>query len=171
MPAVTTDPEPTDTPADWRQLRKLVQREVGCESTAADAVQEAYLRWFAKPDRAAVGNPGGYLYQAALNIARNLRLRSGREESALRSLTESPAAPTHEERCPERICADRQKLGRVMQAIDALPARCREVFVLYRFHDLDQGEIASRLGISRNMVERHMMRAMRDCRAALHDER
>jgi len=166
---VSPDAPDADLPGHWHRLRALVQRETGCEAAAADAVQEAYLRWFAKPDRADVENPGGYLYQAALNIARTLRTRSGREQAALRLLAVDETTIA-DDRSPERACLDEQKLRDVMRRIDQLPPRCREVFVLYRFHGIDQGEIARRLGISRNMVERHVIRAMRDCRDTLRDD-
>ncbi|ORE87324.1 ECF sigma factor [Oceanococcus atlanticus] len=62
---------------------------------------------------------------------------------------------------------DQQQLLDVLRAIADLPPRCREVFVLYRFKSLSQAQIAEQLGISRNMVERHVMRAMRSCRAVM----
>ncbi len=58
-----------------------------------------------------------------------------------------------------------QRLEQVQAVLNCLPARCGEVFWLFRIEGLRQGEIASRLGISVNMVERHVMRAMVDLRA------
>jgi RNA polymerase sigma factor (sigma-70 family) len=52
-------------------------------------------------------------------------------------------------------------------AIEALPPKCRQVFIMRRFHDLSQDEIARRLGVSRNMVEKHLRLALERCRAAL----
>ena len=49
----------------------------------------------------------------------------------------------------------------------ALPPRCREVFVLYMNDGLDLGEIAARLGMSRNMAQKHMRLALARCWAAL----
>lgn len=48
-----------------------------------------------------------------------------------------------------------------------LPPRCRQVFIMRRFGGLHQEEIARRLGISRNMVEKHMRLALERLRAAL----
>ena len=59
----------------------------------------------------------------------------------------------------------RQRLRAFAETIAALPPRCREAFVLSRFEGLANGEIAGRLGISRNMVEKHVMRALLACRA------
>lgn len=45
-------------------------------------------------------------------------------------------------------------------AIDSLPERCRQVFEMSRFQYLKNREIAERLNISQNTVERHMTIAL-----------
>ena len=50
------------------------------------------------------------------------------------------------------------------KAIEQLPNRCQQVFILSRLHGLANGEIAELLGISRNMVEKHIIRALLHCR-------
>jgi DNA-directed RNA polymerase specialized sigma24 family protein len=40
------------------------------------------------------------------------------------------------------------------------------VFILSRLHGMANGEIAARLGISRNMVEKHIIKALIHCRNA-----
>ncbi len=151
-------------------VQRAVAARVGGQHSAPDLVQEAYARMLDRPAAASLVNLPGYLYRAALNIAYNGSARNSVENRVHGQLAlsgdEASAALD-----PARICADRQALGRVMAAIDALPPRCREVFVLYRFEGLAQAEIAARLGISRNMVEKHVIRAMGACRAALNEER
>ena len=64
-----------------------------------------------------------------------------------------------------------QELEREIQRIvDSLPKRCREVFVLSRFQGLKNREIAERLHISLNTVERHIQRALRIFTEALEHE-
>ena len=58
------------------------------------------------------------------------------------------------------------RLGAVQRVIQGLPARCREVFWLCKVEGHSQPQIAAMLGISLNMVERHLMRALLDLRAA-----
>ena len=64
----------------------------------------------------------------------------------------------------------RQQLEALRQAIEALPPRCRQVFLLHRLHDMPQADVADALGISRNMVARHMMRAMQSLAPLLEPE-
>lgn len=82
---------------------------------------------------------------------------------------EAGGAPFPEEHfspSPEHLADLQQRLEALQRIIDCLPPRCREVFWLFRIDGLAQAEIAARLSISRNMVERHIMRALVDLRAA-----
>ena len=60
----------------------------------------------------------------------------------------------------EQIIAGRQRLKRMLAALDALPPRARAVVILRRFENLTYPQIARRLGISVSAVEKHMTRAM-----------
>lgn len=79
-----------------------------------------------------------------------------RDEVVL-NLSEIQYAPSS-----EHLVDLQQRLSALQIVINALPPKCREVFWLYRVDGLSQPEIAKQLGISLNMVEKHMMRAMID---------
>ena len=66
----------------------------------------------------------------------------------------------------EHLADLQQRLQALQRIIDCLPPRCREVFWLFRIEGLGQVEIAKKLEISLNMVERHMIRALVDLRMA-----
>lgn len=67
---------------------------------------------------------------------------------------------------PEHLADVQQRLHLLQNIIDCLPPRCREVFWLFRIEGMSQHAIADKLGVSLNMVERHIMRALLDLRAA-----
>jgi RNA polymerase sigma-70 factor (ECF subfamily) len=45
-------------------------------------------------------------------------------------------------------------------ALLELPARCREVLILHKFEGLSYAEIADQLGIAKNTVMVHMVKAL-----------
>jgi len=55
----------------------------------------------------------------------------------------------------------KQRLERVVAALDELSPQCRRVFVMHKFEGLSHPEIAARIGISRSTVEKHMGTALK----------
>lgn len=55
---------------------------------------------------------------------------------------------------------DREQLDHMRRAIAALPEVTREIYRLHLFDGLDFAEIAGRLGIECNDVERHVAEAI-----------
>lgn len=58
---------------------------------------------------------------------------------------------------------------RIYDALQALPEKCREIFMLNRFEGLKYGEIAEKLGISVKTVETQMSKALKILREKLID--
>ena len=55
----------------------------------------------------------------------------------------------------------------IKAAIDSLPERCREIFLLSRFEELKYNEIAKKLNISVKTVEAQMSKALKILREKL----
>ncbi|MBV6655226.1 MAG: RNA polymerase sigma-70 factor [Mameliella sp.] len=105
----------------------------------------------------------GYLRRAAvnkaLNFVRDQRIKFTEEEQA-------PVQKSTEASAPELMAAD-QLQSKIDQAIDALPERCRIIFVLSRFEDMSYREIAEHLEISPKTVENQMAKALKLLREML----
>jgi RNA polymerase sigma-70 factor (ECF subfamily) len=69
----------------------------------------------------------------------------------------------------EEIVNSHQELAMLVDAIQTLPDRCRQVFTLRKVYGYSQKEIAARLNISENTVEQHLTKAARRCAQALFD--
>lgn len=143
------------------RLRARLVRRTGCADEAADIVQDSYLR-FAQRPKASIDNPEGYLWRIASNIAIDRRRRS--KSFPCVPLEESVPSATP---APDRVLVGRQSLHEVLQIVDQLPPRCQEVFVLRKIDGLEQHEIAARLCISQNMVQKHLRKALAHIAAAL----
>lgn len=57
----------------------------------------------------------------------------------------------------------------IKRALEALPPRCREIFVKSRIEGMKYKEISEELGISINTVENQMVTALKKLRAELKD--
>lgn len=55
----------------------------------------------------------------------------------------------------------------IENCINALPVRCREIFMLSRYDDLKNKEIAQKLGINIKSVEKQISKALQQIRATL----
>lgn len=102
-------------------------------------------------------------------IARNLRIdrqRRRKFEERVFVPLETALEQRDEAIDQERALAAKERLTLAMAVIDGLPARCREAFVAYRFHDRSQAEIARDMGISVSAVEKHIAQAMKKLLAA-----
>ena len=62
---------------------------------------------------------------------------------------------------PDRAAEASQELVRATKLLSQLSLTCRQVIELRRVHGLSQAETASRLGISENVVENHIVRGIR----------
>ena len=147
------------------RLRRFFLRRLRNAADAADATQETFLRFLTAPQKTVIENPQAYLFQIAKSVASRTTARYVADAHlflpAEAGLDQPLDAP-----CQERIVNGRQCLLLLAKAIEKLPNRCQEVFILSRLHGMANGEIAKRLGISRNMVEKHIIKALIHCRAA-----
>jgi RNA polymerase sigma factor (sigma-70 family) len=145
-----------------QELRRVMLRRCGCIETAADIVQETYRRMFAGDLWRQAENPRALLHRIAANLATDIERRHAFRGQFVTADNELDDAAMHASDGidPEQITSARQRLDRLVAAVDTLPPKCRTVFVLRKFEELSHAEIAARLGISRNMVEKHLRNAL-----------
>ncbi|MHC8304306.1 RNA polymerase sigma factor [Pseudomonas sp. PB3P13] len=147
------------------QMEALVNRRVGCRATAADLVQDLFLRFWRRP-LVQVEELGTYLLRCAGNIAiDHLRSEGARVRVNEGWLPEQP--DNHSE--PQAALEAGNDLRHVEAALRALPERTRQIFLLNRIHGRKYAEIAKAMGLSQSAVEKHMMRALEACKASLRE--
>ena len=140
-------------------LRRYFSRRVPSREIE-DLVQEVFLRMQVHGMEAPIEHLERYLFTVAASVLTDQgRRRKVRHDSRHHSLNEGDH-PT-EDLTPERVLLDREALNLVITAIEDLPPRTRDVFVLHRFEEISCSVIASRLGMSVSGVEKHIMKALR----------
>lgn len=126
-----------------------------------DLRQEAYARVYESAMRDRPSAPKAFLFTTARHLMTD-RLRRSRVVS-IDSVGDFEPSNVYliDEVSPERWMGTRQALKRLVEALDRLPDRCREVVWLRRVEELRQKEVAMRLGISEKTVEKHLAKGMR----------
>ena len=142
------------------QIRGWLRRNASKAIEADDLIQDAYAKLATLTSVSEIKQPKAYLYQ----LVKSLITDGYRREKivSIESVAEIAELSPHDETgSPERILSGHQDLERLFRAINALPAPAKAVFVLRRFDGLSQRDIAARLHISENMVEKRMSQALR----------
>jgi RNA polymerase sigma factor (sigma-70 family) len=117
-----------------------------------DIVQEAYVRMLEARRAREIVSPRAFLFATARNLALG-RLRHLKVEADF-ALAESSVWDVSDESADvAQAVARAQELELLTEAIQSLPARCRQVITLRRIYGLPQKEVAARLGISEHTVE------------------
>ena len=152
--------------AHYAAMASFVYRYVQARDIAEELVQDVFFKLWAK--RAQLSDIDAlrtYLFRAARNTALNWLRRQKLERK-----WQEEEASAYEPEAPESAddeSTEQELTAAVRAAIDRLPPRCREVFLLSRDGGLTYAEIARALEISIKTVETQMGRALKSLRAAL----
>ncbi len=147
-------------------LERFLRRNWRDADEIADLRQEVYARVF---DSCAQGQPDS-AQAFVLSTARNLLIDRARRAQIVDIETFADMdglSPTLDELSPERHLAARSELRLLQRALDLLPARCREVVELRKVEGLSQREVAARMGISEDTVEKQVSKGVRALALAL----
>jgi RNA polymerase sigma-70 factor (ECF subfamily) len=138
---------------------------VKSRETAADLVQDTYLRLLRMAGEQHVEQPRALLHKIATNLAIDHLRKEKHGVQGVDGLDEAMAVPCRAP-SPERALLGKQRFRLFMQAIEHLPPRTREAFLLCRVYGYSYQEIATRMNISESGVEKLLMRALDwSCRA------
>ncbi|MEG7168242.1 pyoverdine signaling pathway sigma factor FpvI, partial [Pseudomonas aeruginosa] len=70
---------------------------------------------------------------------------------------------------PQTVVDQGQRLDNLQRALAELPAICRSSFLLRKLDGLSHSQIAEHLNISRSLVEKHIVNAMKHCRVRMRE--
>lgn len=130
------------------------------KSDIADLLQEIYLRVFDAAQKERPENTKSFVFATAQNLIID---RVRREKIVpIEAVAEMDALLIEaDEPRPDNAVIARDELRRVQNALDHLPARCREALVMKQVNGLSRREIASRMGISEKTVKWYLADGLR----------
>jgi RNA polymerase sigma factor (sigma-70 family) len=144
-------------------LLRFLRTRLQNEADAREAAQEAYVRLLQldKPEQPSFLR--AYLFRIAANVATDAMRRRRVRGPDIAPADDMIAEPAMQ----ERTVVAGQQLHLVDTALDQLPAKCREAFILSRRDVMSTAEIAERLGVSDRMVRLYLVRALEHLQAAV----
>lgn len=147
-------------------LARFFRARSGARPDVEDLLQDLYLKVLKVDPATEVRDPRAFLYRLASNLlldARRSSQRSAARDGAWRYLarTDGDGVDVDDAPSAETVVTHRDRLSKLLKALDHLPAKTAAIFRMHKFDDLSYAEIAERLAISRSSVEKHMMDALR----------
>jgi len=126
-------------------------------------VQQVFVDLWIKRSRLQIDSLQSYLYQSVRNASLDVLKHKKTESKYLATLEKEEAVQLTD------LMEDAELADRINRAIQNLPEKCREIFILCRFDELKYAEIAARLNISVKTVEMQISIALKKLRKELSD--
>jgi RNA polymerase sigma factor (sigma-70 family) len=134
---------------------------------ADDLLQELYgrLLCYHRPIRTKSLN--AFVHTIALNLVRDKSRRfDSHQVAATISIDEAEDIPI-ETLDPRRIVGGIEELEQVEHALTEMRLECKKAFCLHRWQGLNHKQIASSMGVTVSMVEKHIMRVTKKLRKSI----
>ena len=147
-------------------LRRLLIAHFKDAAIADDILQEMYLKIRNAVLKSPIENNTAFLFRVANNMAFDFRRQSSRRQRRDHSWNDTRShflggEPIHIAPDVDTGIDARAKVARMVQLIKDLPPQCARVFVAHKLEGLSHAEVATRLGISKSTVEKHMSKALK----------
>ncbi len=159
-------PQPPRRTGFFEHYEELIgtwTRRLRNRQQAEDLAHDTFVRVL-ESKSSAVEQPRAYLHQTARNIAVDAYRREDRREAMTLEAFDQRSPHSGD---PEHFMHAIQLADSIERALAELPLNCRKIFIWQKIEGLTQQEIAERLGLSKNMVEKYMIRTLRHLRDRL----
>lgn len=139
--------------------QQLVRWRIPHDMDVNDVIQEAYAKLATLETVEDIKNPKAYFYQVARSIilmhVRRSRVVSIQAVDHIERLSVATDEPG-----PDVQASDSQQLRLLAQMISELPSQSRSAMTLRLVHELSHREIAERLGMTANAVQKSLAKSL-----------
>lgn len=157
---------------EWRRivsrfekpLWSYFSKRVDNNSDIDDLVQEVFLRLVKRNEKQIIDRLEPYLFRTAASVLTDFyRRRKVRHADVHQNLDQADddRSAFGSDLTPERVLLGKDELKQLISALEDLPQRTHDIFVLSAFEFCRSAEIAKMLGISVRAVEKHLAKAMK----------
>lgn len=140
----------------WKRLYSYAMRVYQDEFLCQDIVQEIFISFWEKPSLEPILNLEAYLLRAVKYRIAN-HIRDLKFDSTHLQVLESIPYPSETDK--DLIYQDFEDT--ILNVIEKLPPKCRNVFMMSRFEAFSNSDIAKKLNISERTVEKHISDAIK----------
>jgi RNA polymerase sigma-70 factor (ECF subfamily) len=142
----------------YQPLVRFAGRFLQDNQQANQIVQNVFVDLWVKREQLEIRSSfKSYLYQ----MTRNQTLNHLKKEAKTVSLEKVSNVPESANKNPDNILVEKEFYIAVHKAIEKLPAKCRQVYVMKRYDQLTSEEVGRILNISVNTVKTQMKRALK----------
>jgi RNA polymerase sigma factor (sigma-70 family) len=151
------------------RLRQFLRARVRNAADIPDIIQEVFLRLLRVPSRETIRQPEAYIFTIARHAAQQHTLRSAPADRLV-ELDEALCdfLPASEPDPVLEVSAE-QCVDLLDETLQRMSPKMRATFLLYRRDGLTMDEISERLGISRPMAKKYLVKALARFRATLRE--
>jgi len=151
-------------------LLRFLHRNWRNRDEIPDLLQEIYIRVYEAAGRQPPHMVKPFLFAIARNLMidrlRQMNIVTVEAVSDFEKLNVIDSVPS-----PEHQTAAREELRHLQKALDGLPPRCRQIVIWRKIDNLPQREVAKRLGVTEEVVEAQVAKAMRLLASSMLDRR
>lgn len=146
------------------EMLRTIRKQYGAgPPDPEDVVHSAFANFAALPADMEIKNERAFLFRTAHNIALDGKRRKKTQEKFAEAENAESETALNADFSPERVFLGKEEFRLVEQAIKALPAKDRRLFLMYRVDELSYAEISRREGYSESGVRLAVSRAQKAC--------
>ena len=149
------------------RLRQYLRSRVRNAADIPDIIQEVFLRLLRVPNHETIRMPERYLYTIARHVAMQHNLRASSPEQAGAPEDALPDLASNSDLDPALTVDAEECLRALNAAMEDMSPKVQATFLLSRRDGLSVDEISARLGVSRPMTKKYLVKALAQCRRRL----